>query len=222
MSRLLKTVFVVLVIAAFTNVSRAQDENIIRPSTKQGSAAWLFEFGGLGTLTMGQNSITPASNGVGAATMGAGFKTYLADDLALRALLGLDINSHGEEKTAPGKTSNTTFGIAVGVEMHTHDVYSTSPYFGAQIGFGSTSSKLTNTPTGGTTTESSQSFSTFGIGVFAGFDWYFTRGIAVGGEFGLGFNSMSGSSDNGTTTTDFPSASSIAIGSASVHLAVHF
>lgn len=222
MSRLLKTVFVVLVIASFASVSQAQDENIIRPSTKQGSAAWLFTFGGLGTMTLSQNGITSASNGVGANTMGAGFKTYLADDLALRAILGLDINSHGEEKTSPGKTSNTTFGIAVGIEMHTHDVYSTSPYFGAQIGFGSGSSTQTFTPTGGTTAESTSSGSTFGIGVFAGFDWYFTRGIAVGGEFGLGFNSMSGSTDNGTTSADLPSATSIAIGSASVHLAVHF
>jgi hypothetical protein len=229
MSRLLKTVFVVLVIAAFTNVSRAQDENIIRPSTKQGSAAWMFAFGGLSTMGLGAvpvATVTAADvSGTGfssAPVLGAGFKTYLADDLALRAILGFSTTSSGDEAKG-GSNSLMAFGIAAGIEMHTHDVYSTSPYFGAQIAFASSSETNKSTPSGGTTTESTGKGSTFGIGVFAGFDWYFTRGIAIGGEYGLMFSSMSSSFERtGVTAADIPGTTMIAIGAASIHAIVHF
>ena len=216
--KFLVPVFVVLGLAT---ASYAQDEaNMARPNTKAGSAAWIFEFGGLSTLGMSGFNINNNFGGV----LAAGWKWYFSDDMALRALLGFSISSSGADTIPPaGHNSGTLFGIAVGVEMHTHPVYSTSPYFGAQISFGTGS----NDQTIKNGTETKTSGSAFGIGVLAGFDWYFTRGIAVGGEYMLGFSSFSGSTavtPNGgtTTTTTDPSSTNIGISSASVHLVVHF
>jgi hypothetical protein len=232
MSRfLLKSCLTVLVVASLVSLSRAQDDDkIIRPSTKAGSAAWEFSFAGLSTLGMASMPIASVNEGgTPVGVVGAGYKYYLSDDMALRAMLGFSTSSDGDEdvtKSASGKTTNTSYGIAVGVEMHTHAVYSTSPYFGAQLAFGgaSTDNKRTS---GGNTTENKGSGTTFGIGVLAGFDWYFTHGLAVGAEYMLGFNSMSSStttsSGSTSTTTDAPSSTAIGISNAgNVHLVVHF
>ncbi len=213
-----KFVFTLLIIVGVTNISRAQDEaNIIRPSTKSGSAAWIFSFGGLANLGM---TGVPIADGV----VGAGMKYYLSDDLALRAILGLSTTSSGDAdltKSPTGKNSSFGFGIGVGIEMHTRAVYSISPYFGAQLNF-ATSSSTNSSTTAGTTTETKTSSSGLGIGVMAGFDYYFTHAIAVGGEYTLGFGTNSSSRTAGGTTTDAPSSSNIGIANGSVHLIVHF
>ncbi|MDP4219716.1 MAG: outer membrane beta-barrel protein [Bacteroidota bacterium] len=223
MSRtLIKFVVSLFVITALVNASYAQDEaNMPRPNTKAGSAAWMFEFGGL--ATMGLNGFNIENNFSSMPVVAAGWKWYFADDMALRALLGFATASSGSDSLAPFKSSSTAFGIAVGVELHTHAVYSTSPYFGAQISFGTGSNDLTNKSVGETKT----SGTAFGIGVLAGFDWYFTRGIAVGGEYMLGFTTKSGSTTftpkgGSATTTDDPSATNLGISSGSVHVIVHF
>jgi opacity protein-like surface antigen len=229
MSRFITKTFVaLLIVAGIVSVSRAQDENIIRPSTKAGSAAWVFSFGGLGTMSMGSMPVASITRGDGntVPVAGIGYKYYLADDMALRATLAFSTTSSGDEdptKSSTGKTTTTNFGIGVGIEMHTRAVYSTSPYFGAQIAFGSASSDNKITPSGGTSTEKKSSGSSFGIGVLAGFDWYFTRGIAVGAEYMLGFTSASSSVTTNSTTTDLPSATTIGISNGgNVHLVVHF
>lgn len=221
----LKALLTVFVIVAFAGSSFAQDENIIRPSTKQGSAAWLFSFGGLQTMSMAAMPIATTTGAGGASVVGAGFKTYLSDDLALRALLGFTMNSSGDAGVAGGaEDSYTNIGIAVGVEMHTQAVYSTSPYFGAQLAFATTSHK--HTTNGSPNLEVTNSGSAFGIGLLAGFDWYFTRGIAVGAEYTLGFMSMSESAESsaaGATNPDIPGSTSIGISNGgAVHLVVHF
>ncbi len=216
-----KFVFTLLIIVGVTNISRAQDEaNITRPSTKAGSAAWIFSFGGLSDLGM---KAMPIGLGTVGAT-GIGYKYYLSDDMALRARLGFATSSSGADTLSTGKISLLNYGIAVGVELHTRPVYSTSPYFGAQLSFAGNSSTTTN-KTGTTSFESKSSGSSLGIGVFAGFDWYFTHAIAVGGEYSLGFTTNSSSSPNPSTsgaTIDNPSSSSIGISSGNVHLVVHF
>jgi hypothetical protein len=226
----LKYAFSLFILIGITSASYAQDDaNMARPNTKAGSAAWMFSFGGLSTL--GLNTFNVANNFGGVAA--AGWKWYFADDMALRALLGFSTASSGADSIGPNfHNSSTAIGIAVGVEMHTHPVYSTSPYFGAQISFGTGSNDQTiNKSVDNTFTEVKTSGTAFGIGVLAGFDWYFTKGIAVGGEYMLGFSSGSSSttrtltSTGASTTTDNPSSTSFGIGSgsnANVHLVVHF
>jgi len=222
----MKLALTVLIVVGFTSISFAQDDaNMAHPNTKAGSAAWMFEVAGLGAF--GMNGFTIPDNSTVLPVMAAGWKWYFSDDMALRAMLGFNTSSSGDEdptKSSTGKTTTTAFGIGVGVEMHTHPVYSTSPYFGAQLTFGSGSSDNKVTPSGGTTSETKSSASSFGIGVLAGFDWYFTRGIAVGAEYMLGFSSNSSSSTAGGKTTDAPSSSNIgiSINGANLHAVVHF
>ncbi len=225
-----KFVFTLFIIVGFANISQAQDEaNITRPSTKAGSAAWVFSFGGLSTLSMtgvpiGTVSVPEATTFNDVSLTGAGWKYYLADEMALRVGLGFGTSSSGDAdptKFSGGKTSKTAFGINAGIEMHTRAVYSTSPYFGAQINFASGS--YTNTSTvGSSTTEVKGSGTAFGLSVLAGFDWYFTHAIAIGGEYTLGFGTSSSSATRGGTTTDLPSSTNIGIGNANIHLVVHF
>jgi opacity protein-like surface antigen len=223
----LKFVISLFVVIGFVTASYAQeDANMPRPNTKAGSAAWIFEIAGLGNFGLSGFSIDNnfGTGGVPA----AGWKWYFADDMALRVLLGFSTHGEGADTLSSGHTSTLLFGIAAGVEMHTHPVYSTSPYIGAQVSFGTGSS--TNTIKTGTTSsvETKNSGTSFGIGVLAGFDWYFTRGIAIGGEYMLGFSSMSSSRTTtptpGTATTiDSPSSTTIGISNAgNVHLVVHF
>lgn len=226
--KLLLSLFLVIGLA---NVSFAQDEaNMARPNTKAGSAAWVFEFGGLSTL--GINSIYLAgfdiqgnetSTHLSSNVYGAGWKYYISDDMAIRAILGFNTSSSGNADSTGGKNSRTAFGIQAGIEMHTHAVYSTSPYFGAAITYALASVDQNVTALG----EDKTSASTFGIAVLAGFDWYFTRGIAVGGEYSLGFSTSSSSTvatpkTGSATTHDNPSITNIGIGAGSVHLVVHF
>jgi hypothetical protein len=233
MSRfLLKACATLLVVVGLVGQSRAQDnDNVIRPNTKAGSAGWVFSFGGLGTFGLtqmpigGSLTLPSGSSSSSVGVFGAGYKYYLSDDMALRAILGFNTSSSGDEAKG-GKSSNTSYGIAAGIEMHTHAVYSTSPYFGAQISFAGASNDFKSTPSGGQTSENKNSGTALGIEVLAGFDWYFTRGIAVGGEYTLGFSTMSGSntttSAGTSTTTDAPSSTNIGISNGNVHIIVHF
>lgn len=221
----LKFVLSVIFVAGITSASFAQeDANMAHPNTKAGSAAWLFTINGLGNFGLAGFGIASGATSVVPA---AGWKWYFSDDMALRALLGFGTTSTGEAdvtKSPGGKTSTTAYGIGVGVELHTHAVYSTSPYFGAQLSFGGAGA--TNTQTSGSVTaETKNSSTSLGIGVLAGFDWYFTKGLAVGGEYMLGFSTTSSSTTGGTpsVTTDGPSSNNIGISnSGNVHLVVHF
>jgi len=225
-----KIFFITIAVAGLTQASFAQDnDNYPKPITKSGSAAWMFTISGLGPFGMSgldfaefqvpQSGETPAKFIV----FGAGGKWYFVDNMALRAMLGFTTSTDGDTdptKSPGGKTTTTIFGIAAGIEMHTHPVYSSSPYFGAQISFASGGSDNQIT-TSGTTTETKSSGTAFGIGVLAGFDWYFTNAIAVGGEYMLGFNTTSLSSTDAGKTTNMPSSTNIGISSGSVHLVVH-
>jgi hypothetical protein len=206
-----------LVVLGMAGSATAQDNdaNIIRPITKQGSAAFLFTIQGLGTFGIGAPGI---SNGPGM-LYGAGFKYFMSDDLALRILLALNSGSVKTNGTTSVTSTSMDFGIGVGAEMHFRPLYSTSPYVGAQIGFGSSS-----TDNGGTGAAIQKtSMSSFGINVLAGFDWFWTRGLAIGAEYGLGFASASGTTTTGTTSTDNPSNTMIGFNnSGNVHLVVYF
>ena len=242
----MKYILSLLIVLAAVTHSYAQDEATMpRPITKAGSCAWMFTVSGLesfgmdafaiadfnlpsftGSITSGKVVIasTNTGNSFSGTVFGAGGKYYLSDGLALRILLGFSNSSDGDPdpvKSTSGKTSSTKYGIAAGIEMHTHDVYSISPYFGAQISFAGLSGTNTVTPSGGTSTETKASGTALGIGVLAGFDWYFTNALAVGGEYTLGFSTGSGSTTLAGKTTDVPSSTSFGIGSANVHLIVH-
>ena len=104
-------------------------------------------------------------------------------------------------------------------------LYSTSPYLGAQIGYGMASAS-SQVKVAGTDVTNKGSASVLGVSVFGGFDWFFTRGIAIGAEYALGFSSTSSSTTKGTNASvSAPSSTSIGLGlsgGANVHAIVYF
>jgi hypothetical protein len=208
--------FVLTFTFGVARTSFAQDDNVIHPITKQGSYAMIFELAGIGTFgftgpgILGYNAM-PA----------VGAKYFLSDDMALFALVGLNTSSGSDSvaSSVSAKQSSTAFGIAAGFQMHTRPVYSTSPYWGAMVSFGSSS-----TDNGGSgDADVKTSNSAFGVAAIAGFDWFFTHGMALGGDVSLGFKSTSGSETVDGSTTDAQGTSVISImTNASVHLNVFF
>jgi hypothetical protein len=113
-----------------------------------------------------------------------------------------------------GEEKNTffLFGFRPGVEYHFAGGEKLSTFAGAQLILDITSAKTTrNNYLGGgyspnfTQTVDGQSNlgakgTTFGLGLYSGFDWYFTEKVYLGIEWGLNFTSTS-SSDVTTTTS---------------------
>lgn len=229
MSRSLTKFFAFVLVAGFALSAFAQDEsNIIRPITKSGSAAFVFNVSGLGAFG-------PAAPGIGTVAgqliSGAGVKYYLSDDLAAKVLLAFGTTDNGVDADKGTNISSTQLGLGAIIEVHFGPLYSTSPYAGGGIHFASGSS-TSKTSVGGTATESSSSGTQITIMAVAGFDWFFTRGIAIGAEWGLGYTMNSSSSETtGSPSVDGPSNSSIGIGmtgnggisgSGAVHAVVYF
>ncbi len=218
--------FVLVFTFGLTRTTFAQDNtdnSVIKPLTAQGSAAFLFTITGLGEFGIGSPGI--GGDTAGPILFGVGGKWYISDDLALRVLASL--RTHSGDPSLPDSTSakpsSTEFGIGVGVEKHFRPLYSTSPYVGAQVSFADASTD--NGATGNA--EFKTSSSTFGVAVLAGFDWFFTRGMAAGAEMALGFNSTSNShtepTETGTTTVNGQSVTTIALATGGdVHLVVYF
>lgn len=208
-----------LVLVGLSTSLRAQtnENDIIRPITKSGSAAFLFTLQGLGTFGIGAPSIGTGDNAVVA---GAGMKYYFQDDMALRLLLAFNNSSHKtSDSSSSAKPGETNFGIGAGIEYHFRPLYSTSPYIGGQISF---SQHATDNDVSGAGSKKTKDNS-FGVAALAGFDWFFTRGLAVGAEYSLGFATVGGSVTNGSTTTDNPTDTYISLaGGGNVHMVVYF
>ncbi len=203
---------------ARTSFAQETDNSIIRPLTKSGSAAMIFELAGIGTFGFSGPNVGPLNSAVG-------MKYFVADDMAIFVLAGFNSSSGDttQASTISAKPSTTQFGIAAGIQAHMRPLYSTSPYVGGQISFGSSS--YDNGGSGNN--DFKRSSSSFGVAAIAGFDWFFTRGLCLGGQVALGFASTSASetgSETGTSTTvDSQSNTTIALAtSTSVHLNVYF
>jgi hypothetical protein len=224
------------IVLGFASATYAQDaaatDNVIRPLTKSGSAAMLFTLGGFGTFGVAAPVIATAPNGSnfggGNTASGAGLRYFFADDMALRVLIAFGSTSTGADSLTSGAVSTLLFGIGAGVEWHMRPLYSTSPYIGVQIGFVSASQTTTNrvpNTSGGKDVDTKISASQFNAALLAGFDWFFTRGIAIGAEYQLGFATTSSSTTVAGTTANNPSTTGIGIGlasGASVHAVVYF
>ena len=207
------------------------------PETKSGSLAFLFSFGGLSSFGIsGFPIVTFDINAEGQSlpngiVNAGGGKWFFSDGMALRGLLGFHIDSKGDpdpakQKDGSGKTSSTIWGIAIGAEIHSDALYSVSPYTGGQIIFGGASIDNQKSVTG-KIVENKATISYFGVGPLIGFDWYFTRGIAIGGEYLLAYSRQTSTvtSPDGTgapVVKDNPTEAMIIIKSLNVHLVVHF
>jgi hypothetical protein len=220
--------FVLTFVFGMARTSRAQDANkdVIQPITKAGSAAMIFELSGIGTFGIGGPGI------LGFPSSAVGMKYFMSDGMALFVLAGFNTTSGSPTNpdSMSAKPSTTTLGIAAGIQDHFRPLNSTSPYVGGMVSFasGPISGSPSDNGASGNLDEKTSS-STFGVQALAGFDWYFTNGLCLGGEVSLGFastsNSVTGPNEGATAsvTTKFQSVTTIALATgASVHLDVFF
>ena len=144
---------------------------------------------------------------------GARVRYFLGDNLAAR--IGLNLTSQSETKrdyerddgtggVGEEKLSYFLFGFRPGVEYHFAGGEKLSTFAGAQLILDLTSAKTTRTNyrNGSYRADFSQTISgearfdplriynsgtTFGLGLYSGFDWYFTEKVYLGIEWGLNF-----------------------------------
>jgi outer membrane protein W len=209
-----KFLFSLLLVAGLATVTLAQDD-IIRPITKSGSMAFVFNMSGFGTFGLSPMAIGTAGS---TTVQGAGVKWYVTDEGAVRILLAMNMQDNGVDKADGQSVSSTTIGIGAQYEHHFPPLYSTSPYIGGGVAFSSSSTK-----TATSSAESTSGNTQLHVGVVAGFDWFFTRGLALGAEYRLGFTSNGSSIDPEPTGYKSVSPTSIGIGGgASVHFLAYF
>ena len=219
LSSFTKSVLTLLMVAGLATVSLAQDnDDMARPLTKSGSMAFMFNLGGIGTFGLSPQAIGSVNMGTtGGTVTGAGVKWYIADNQAIKILLGLSMSDDGNDASQTTNVSSSMIGIGAQYEYHFGPLYSTSPYIGGGISFasGSTTNKTS-------AAETSQSGTNINIGAVGGFDWYFTKGLALGAQYMLGYSMNSMSSDP-APASDYPTSSTIGIsGGGSVHILAHF
>jgi hypothetical protein len=226
-----------LVSLGFASAGYAQnaDNDIIRPITQSGSAAFLFSLNGLGDFGFGgpivgstaltdqqiQANTTEQVTGGSVVMPGVGAKFFVSDNTALRVALAFRLYEDGKEDIGnsgvsggqgPGKVQRNTTGINFGGEYHFRPLYSTSPYLGALVSFVTDNFKRVYT-TGGNTSTTNLKSTSFGVGAVVGFNWFFTRGLALGGEYSLGFTSTSSVFEfPGQTKTDEPTNTDVGMG----------
>jgi hypothetical protein len=143
---------------------------------------------------------------------GARVRYFLEDNLAVR--IGLNLTSQSQTNRAyenpdgtggvgEEKLSYFLFGFRPGVEYHFAGGEKLSTFAGAQLILEFTSAKTTRTnyAAGGYQANFSQTIdgqatigripynksTSFGLGLYSGFDWYFTEKVYLGIEWGLNF-----------------------------------
>lgn len=205
-------------------IARADDN---KPITNSGAANLSFTFGGLNTLAAG-----PIFSGSPAAVpvYSVGYRTFIANEMALRASLGLLIGStttpSSNTSVTDDKVSRTGLQIGVGIVKFMQATAALSGFMGGQVSYLMGTNK--HTPphaTGGTDDFNSSSGNSLGINVMIGGEWFFNQAMSLGAEYQFGFASSSGSSTNSTngteTTADGESSTFIGTGAASLSLNVY-
>lgn len=150
------------------------------------------------------------------------YRYFLSENMAIRFGLGFDgskaelnfsENADGTGALGTQEVKSSGWEVAPGFEYHFAGTDRLSPYLGVAIAIGG--GKDTETWTNfdgegyaeGVSAEVENPFSTFGVGLLAGADFYFAENFFVGAEFGYLISSVTekeGSisvSAGGTTTT---------------------
>jgi hypothetical protein len=208
-------------------IKQHPDTTLAHPDTKAGSAAFLLTISGLNSFGL-QGFPTasfilniPGDTLLNTTIIGGGGKWFFLDDIALRGIFGFTIQNSGIENAGSGKTSLKLYGLSIGVEKHPDPIFSVSPYIGMQTTFAGATIDIKKT-SGSVTMENKVVENSLTIGPLIGFDWYLVHGIAIGGEYVYAYSTLSTTVTTPGGTTDNPSASKLFIGSANVHVAVHF
>lgn len=202
----MKKAFVIAALAAIVATS-ATAQNKYRPEGMSFSTELNYSFGG-GT----------SDGALGLPEWGAKFRLFVNDSWAVRLNLGLSSVSDkttnymtdvdNKEYETYDKTATTRFSFMPGFEYHFNKFERISPYVGAEIGILTQTTKRTHDDDESDyhTTDKQPGLG-FGVNVVSGVDVYLCKGLYMGFELGLGYESMNtkrGSSkvESGSQTTE--------------------
>ena len=175
--------------------------------TDAGDKAMIFMFQGLDDLHFG-----------GYTDYGFGMRYYIADNTALRGGIIFGMDSWNDE-IFDEEGSVKSYGIEAVYEKHLEGpCASVAPYWGLGGHFMS----MTDEYTDAIDDEYITSGSGFGVFGTLGFEWGWTDCITLGGEYRLGFDSMSMEFEYNGDSTDVGDMSSSGFGAASVYMSVYW
>jgi len=152
---------------------------------------------------------------------------YLKDNLALRLGFGaayLNNNNFNEDsvnlasgnralQTVDSTTSRFDFKVSIGIEKHLGTTRRLDPYVGAdlsiiRIGATKTNTDLSETDVTGTSktrgTLQQDGGAGFGLGAVAGFNYFLSKNLSLGVEFGYAFNYIKTGGDFSANTNTQP------------------
>ncbi|MBD3348122.1 MAG: outer membrane beta-barrel protein [Candidatus Eisenbacteria bacterium] len=195
--------------------------------TMKGDKAMVFMFDGLDDLDLDSYA------------GGIGMRYYFGDYMAIRGGVMFDMYSETEEpcSDAPDgypdyEYSSSAYGIELVFEKHLEGCSpSVSPYFGVGGYFRMMSSEEkdpTATEDGYGTDVCTEDYTYLGLFGALGFEWAFTDCMTLGGEYTVGFQSMSGEEETDyayegvDTETCEESGSWMGFDEASVYLSVYW
>jgi hypothetical protein len=147
---------------------------------------------------------------------GLGFRYFINDNRAVRvgvnvAIGSWEIKDHWEETC-------TEFGLSLLYEKYLPHIHSVAPYLGAGCGFAYAKGKWTETDDDYEEECTATVFRVMGV---AGFQWYFTEGLSLGGEYRPTFGYETGEVTVDGDTVHETSGYALNHRTASVFLGVH-
>jgi hypothetical protein len=199
------------------------------PMTAKGDRQLVFRFDGLCDMTLMPYFYTPnfgdecydmedMDSECYPCAGGLGFRYFINNDRALR--VGVNIALGSLEVKDYMEWGCTEFGASVIYEKYLPQIHSVAPYIGAGVGF--THAKTTATELFGDEIESEWSGNVITVMGVAGFQWYFTEGMSLGGEYRPGFHYETGEWTEDGETLGETSGYVLNHRAASVFLGVHF
>jgi opacity protein-like surface antigen len=176
------------------------------PNTGMGAKQMVFQFSGLSWL-----GLEPYAGGFG-------FRYFYADDTAIRGSLNF---GYGKDETTVGDTKEeetfTEIGAALVWEKYMAAIASVAPYMGIGLGYNYSKSEE---PVGAVKEETTAN--ELFIPLVAGFQWYFTESISLGGEYRLSYAYVSGETKEDGTKVEETTISAFGFDTASVFFSVHY
>jgi hypothetical protein len=148
---------------------------------------------------------------------GLGFRYFVNDGRAVR--IGVNIAIGSWEVKDAWEESCTEFGLSLIYEKYLPHIHSVAPYLGAGVGFTYAKDNWKHADGDYEYEWTSTIFSVIGV---AGFQWYFTDGMSLGGEYRPGFHYETGEETEDGETLGEISGYALNHRAASVFLGVHF
>jgi hypothetical protein len=148
---------------------------------------------------------------------GLGFRYFINDDRAIRIGVNVGIGKW-EVKDSWDETCNE-FGLSLIYEKYLAQIHSVAPYLGVGLGFDYYKDTWTQKEGDYKEEWTGNIFSVEGV---AGFQWYFTDGLSLGGEYRPAFQNQTGKMTAGGETTEETSGYALNHRTGSVFLAAHF